>query len=103
MFYSNRPNNSRVAFCRDIPSQEKIPILKVKNPESQGICINTVDFAKIPGIKIPNLGDKNPETKKNHESREFAKNLWYFQKIPKNPYSQKIVKTKNENTCLISY
>ena len=45
-----------------------------KNPESRGFCINPGDFAKIPGIKIPKLrkipnpGDKNPETKKNPES-----------------------------------
>ena len=64
-----------MAFCRDIPSHEKIP--RIKNPRN------------IPKIKnsekIPNPGDKNPKIKKNPEtkkSREFVKNSGDFQKIP---------------------
>ena len=81
-----------MALCQDIPSHEnpgnsripgilnksrglcenpedKNPDIK-KNPEFRGFCINPGDFAKIPGIripklrKIPNPGDKKPETQK---------------------------------------
>ena len=61
---------TELAFCRDIPSHEKIPILGIKNPrfipkikipESRGFRINSGDFSYIPGIsyilgiKIPRL------------------------------------------------
>ena len=65
-YYENQTNELinelsiiRVGFLSAHPAKKKIP--KVKN-------LNPGDFAKIPGIKIPKLrkipnpGDKNPET-----------------------------------------
>ena len=44
-----------MAFCRDIPSNEETPILGISNPRD----IQNVN----------NLGDENPEMKRNSESR----------------------------------
>ena len=72
--------------------------------KSRGFCVNPRDFAKSPGMKIPkfrrnpetpkipkfrknpetpkipNPEDKNTETKKSPESREFAKKSRVFSK-----------------------
>ena len=59
-------SSAELAFCRDNPSHEKIPIPGVRNPRdipkvrnSEKIP-NLGDFEEIPEIKIPNPGDKNP-------------------------------------------
>ena len=58
-----------MAFCRDIPSHEKIPIPGIKIPKLR---------------KIPNPLDKNPETRKSR--------IPEICKIPKNSpgYPEKI-------------
>ena len=103
--FTLRYSEAELAFYRDIPSHEKIPIPGIKNPpdipkvNNPKKIPNQGDFATIPGIKIPNPGNKNPESKKNPESRGFSKNLGDFQKISvifrksrKNPDGQKTVK-----------
>ena len=57
---------------------KKIPIPGIKNPREIPKVKNPGDFVKIPGIKIPRLknpnpGDKNPETQKIPNSGDFQK------------------------------
>ena len=82
-----------------------------KNPESLRFPNNPGDFAKILGIKIPKLrelpgikisslrkitnsGDKNPETRKNHETHKKSQIPRIFRKSWKNRDGQKTVKTR---------
>ena len=70
---------SELAFCRNIPSKEKIPIPGIKNPQDIPKVKNPEKIPN-PGDKNPEIkknpdpGDKNPKTQKNPESRGFSEN-----------------------------
>ena len=90
----------RVGFSLGYPIQRKNPDLwdipRVKNPDSRGFCINTGD-KKAETRKIPNPGDKNPDTRKKSRIPGI------FQKSRKIPDGQRTVKThKNFKVFQIS-